>query len=107
MYFCLYIFVYMYLVWSIDFVIVQGLFEFFVGVFIDIELSGRLGIRDGVNVRVLLKNEENYIIQNILLLKNIFSNFFYNKKLEGVNKKKRNLKKCKNMKKNNIFYIKG
>lgn len=74
---------------------------------IDTELSGRLGIRDGVNARVLSKNEENHTIQNTLLRKNTSSNFLQNKKSEGANKKKRNLKKCKNMKKNNIFYIKG
>lgn len=75
---------------------------------IDTELSGRLGIRDGVNARVLSKNGENHTMQNILLRKkNTFSTFLHNKISEGAKKKKRNLKKCKNMKKNNIFYING
>lgn len=72
---------------------------------IDTELSGRLGIRDGVNARVLSKNGENHTMQNILLRKkNTFSTFLHNKISEGAKKKEKKLKKnCKNMKKNPFF----
>lgn len=71
---------------------------------IDTELSGRLGIRDGVNARVLSKNGENHTMQNKLL--NTFSTFLHNKISEGAKKKKK-LKKLQKYEKKPIFYIKG
>lgn len=71
---------------------------------IDTELSGRLGIRDGVNARVLSKNGENHTMQNILLRKKIPLVLFFITKYQKVQKKKKKLKKnCKNMKKNPFF----
>lgn len=75
---------------------------------IDTELSGRLGIRDGVNARVLSKNGENHTMQNILLRKkNTFSTFLHNKISEGAKKKKEIKKKLQKYEKKPIFYIKG
>lgn len=73
---------------------------------IDTELSGRLGIRDGVNARVLSKNEENHTIQNTLLRKNTSSNFLHNKKSEGANKKKKKFKKMQKYEKKQHFLYK-
>lgn len=75
---------------------------------IDTELSGRLGIRDGVNARVLSKNGENHTMQNILLRKKIPLVLFFITKYQKVQKKKKEIKKnLQKYEKKPIFYIKG